>query len=161
MTDPAYHRAMGMLTGPARRALAACAVASILAGCASVRSARDSVSGWVGTQEPTPRARYVGVSRARLYQEADPSSDPVGELALREGVLAYRVDGDFEWVRSESSGRSGWVRSNQLVDELPRAPEPVAAPAQPRPEIEPGPAEPPSAEPEPTAEPERSIFDPF
>jgi hypothetical protein len=150
------------LTRGFRHAIAAFAAASLLGGCAGVRSARESVSGWLGGSEPTPRARYVGVSRARLYREADASSEVVGELAQREGVLAYRVDGEFEWVRSEATGRSGWVRASQLVDDLPRAPEPVAAPPQPAAGSEPAPAaEPPPPEPGPPAEPERSVFDPF
>jgi hypothetical protein len=131
------------------------------------------VKGWFGA-EAKPRACYAGVSRARLYHEPDASSLVVGELRLYEGVLAYRDEDGFTGVRSEQSGRSGWVRSSQLTSDLPRARKPVAAPpsppasaqAQPPPPAtaEPEPADEPPPEPEPAPrepEPEKSVFDPY
>lgn len=145
------------------RGAALALAASTLLGCGTVRGAQEVVTGWLGRSEP-PRAYYAGAARARLYRDPDTSSEVVGELALHEGVLAYRVDDGFTWVRAEQSGRAGWVRSDQLIDTLPRARTPAAS--APRPpasgEAPAPPAEPPPEEPEgPAPEPERSVFDPY
>jgi len=157
------------------RAAALALAALTLLGCGTLRQAQDAVQGWFGRSEP-PRAYYAGAARAKLYQEPDASSPVVGELALHEGVLGYRVDGGFTYVRAEQSGRSGWVRSEQLIDTLPRArkPAPAAAPQKPASSEAPTPpaeatpteteAPPPEVpeEPEvPGPEPERSVFDPY
>lgn len=155
-------RAMGV-------AMAVALGSALLLGCAAGRSMRETVSGWLG-KEPTPRAHYVGVARARLHREPEASSEVVAELALHEGVLSYRVEDGFAYVRAERSGRSGWVRASDLIDQLPpprpkpaaaetsAAPEPEAPSAEAAPPAEP-PAEP-EVESEPEA-PEKSVFDPY
>lgn len=169
----------------ARRAATAAALgAALLLGCAGARSVQQTVSGWLGS-EPRPHAYYAGVARAKLHREPQAASTVVGELALHEGVLSYRVEDGFAYVESQTSGRSGWVRQNQLIEQLPatarRSAEPARAPAPAEPEPEapsPAPAaeeqevpEPAvSPEPEPAAEPtpapqgpsdEESVFDPY
>jgi hypothetical protein len=140
---------------------------ALLVGCAAGRSIQQTVSGWLG-KEATPRAHYVGVARARLHREPEASSEVVGELALHEGVLSYRLENGFAYVRAERSGRSGWMRASDLIDQLPPPrPRPAAVETSPAPEPEAPsaeaapPAEPP-AEPEPAPEPpEKSVFDPY
>lgn len=157
----------------AARSAALLLVACLLTGCAGARSVKETVSGWFGMSETTPRAYYVGSARARLHREPDGSSEVVGTLGLHEGVLAYRVDRDFTYVRSERTGRSGWLRTAELIDQLPpaqkapRAGEAAAKPAEP-PAPQEATAEPepePAAEPEPATEPaptpEKSVFDPY
>jgi hypothetical protein len=151
--------------GAARGALLALAFA-LLGGCESARGLGRSVHGWLGA-EPPPRAHYVGVAGAKLHREPDAASDVVGTLRLHEGVLAYRAENGFAWVRAESDGREGWVSARALIDELPRAREPARA--QPRPQsrtemqpVEPEPESPAEAPaPEREQPPEKSVFDPF
>jgi hypothetical protein len=72
-------------------------------------------------------------------------------------------------VKAERSGRSGWVRSAVLIDELPRATRPsrAAEPASAAPAPGPEPGESPTtqqgegAEPEAPPPPEKSVFDPY
>ena len=155
----------------------------MLSGCAVVRSAEETVSGWFGSAdgqaEPSgqvaqkPQARYSAAAGVALYRNPDESSEVVGKLALYEGVLSYRVEGGFAYVTSEKSGRSGWVRERQLIERLPVTKKPVAEPPppaaeQPSTQEEPSAQEEPRAESEPPApeEPpakprEKSIFDPY
>lgn len=156
-------------------ALAAIALgALLLTGCATARSLQETVIGWFAA-EPKPRALYSRVSGAELHHEADAASEVVGRLALHEGVLAYRVSGDFTYVRGEASKSSGWVKSAELIEQVPRARQPSPVPAQaaaPQPEVAPtAPVETEPAQPEPPAEPEepaqpepsheKSVFDPY
>jgi hypothetical protein len=167
------------MTGRIRAALFAAvllALAPLLVGCAATRSATQTVSGWLGSEEPPPRAYYVAAARAKLYSEPEASSEVVGQLERSQGVLAYRVENGFTWVRAEPSGRSGWVRTTDLADQPPGARKPARAaappadspagaqaPAEPATpsEAEPEPAPPPEAEPEPPAPPDKSVFDPY
>ena len=132
----------------------------MLLGCASMQSMKQTVSGWFGAAPP-PRAYYSGVARAKLRREPEASSEVVGELALHEGVLAYQSDDGFVFVRAEKGGRSGWVRSSELIGQLPperkATSEPQKAATPPEPE-----APPPASEPEPEPQqPEKSVFDPY
>jgi hypothetical protein len=131
-----------------------------LVGCASTRSLQQTVAGWFGA-EPKPRACYAGVARAKLRREPEASSEIVGELALHEGVLAYQSDDGFVFVRAEKGGRSGWVRSSELIGQLPAERKVTSEPqkAATPPEAE---APPPTSEPEPEPQqPEKSVFDPY
>lgn len=143
--------------------------ATLVVGCATGRSLTHTVGGWLGLGATPPRAYYVGVARAKLYRAPDASAAVVGELALHEGVLRSEVEGDFAYVRAEQSGLSGWVRSANLIDELPRAnrPSPAKTPASAETAPAPASAEPTatpeseSTEPEPPEPPEKSVFDPY
>lgn len=159
------------------RAIVLALGALALFGCAAAGSMRKTVSGWLGS-EATPHAYYAAVARAKLHREPEASSEVVGELALHEGVLSYRVEDGFAYVRAERSGRSGWVRTTELVEQLPPARKPVGQPAR---GVEPakggetvpggapspaGTAPEAEAEPEdepapPEPSPEKSIFDPY
>lgn len=151
------------------RAVALALVVFLVPGCAATRSATRTVGGWLGIVESAPpRAYYAGVARAKLYREADASSDVVGEVARYEGVLCYEVEGAFCHVKVDRTGAAGWMRREDLIDRPPQAaqPKPVAAPpaaapaetaAEPAAEPEPAPESP---EP-PPAPPEKSVFDPY
>ena len=147
----------------------------MLSGCAVVRSAEETVSGWFGSADgqsgqvaQKPQARYSAAAGVALYRNPDESSEVVGKLALYEGVLSYRIEGGFAYVTSEKSGRSGWVRERQLIERLPVTKKPVAEPPPPPAAEQPSAQEEPPAESEPpaTEEPpakprEKSIFDPY
>ena len=169
-----------MLRAMTGRIRAACSAAVLLAtlapllvGCAATRSVPQTISGWFGTREAPPRAYYVATARAKLYREPEASSEVVGQLERSEGVLAYRVENGFAWVRAEPSGRAGWVRTTDLADQPPkarapsRAPAPATAPTTDSPAGAQAPAEaepeapPPEPEPEPPAPPDKSVFDPY
>jgi len=130
--------------------------ATLIVGCATLTK---TAGGWLGNGASAPRAYYVGVARAKLYRAPDVSSEVVGELALHDGVLRYEVEGEFSYVKAEQGGRSGWLQSAKLIDDLPRASQtPVSAPdaAEPteKPESE-------TTEPEAPHPPEKSVFDPY
>jgi hypothetical protein len=168
---------LSAMTGRIRVAISAAvllALAPLLAGCAATRSVTQTVSGWFGTKEAPPRAYYVTAARAKLYREPEASSEAVGQLERSMGVLAYRAENGFTWVRAEPSGRSGWVRTTDLGDQPPKpreparaagpptgspSPEEAQAPAEPTPPAEAEPEPPP--EPEPPAPPDKSVFDPY
>jgi hypothetical protein len=168
------------MTGRIRAARSAAvllaALAPLLVGCAATKSATETVSGWFGAKEAPPRAYYVTAARAKLYREPEASSEVVGQLSRSEGVLSYRVQNGFAWVRAEPSGLSGWVRTTDLADQPPKARAPsraaahptdspagAQAPAEPPTpaEAEPEPPAPPEPEPEPPTPPDKSVFDPY
>ena len=120
-----YAAGVGSLGATRRAAVAIALAAALLVGCAAAGSLKRTVQGWLGGEAP-PRAHYVGVARARLYREPEASSEVVGELALHEGVLSYRVENGFAYVKAEKSGRTGWVDARALVDQLPPARKPAA-----------------------------------
>ena len=155
MTDESSARASARPPRSWRaRGLAALALA-LLAGCAST----DSASRWIdftlyGAAQGPPRTAYAAVDRVEVHGEPEASSPVQGVLTLHERVTRYQSERGFAYVEGEGN-LAGWVREQQLVATLPRAPRPAETEpsAEPAPEQEPPPA--------PDAEPEPSVFDPY
>ena len=137
---------------------------SLLLGCAAGRSVQQTVTGWFGSTDASerPQARYAGAAGVSLYREPKASAELVGVLGLYEGVLRYRVEDGFAYVKSEKSGRSGWVRDRDLIERLPVAKKKALTdpPSESReaPAVQDEPAE---LEAPPDEPPEKSIFDPY
>jgi len=136
----------------------------LLLGCAAGRSVQQTVTGWFGSTDESerPQARYAGTAGVSLYREPKVSAEVVGALGLYEGVLRYRIEDGFAYVKSEKSGRSGWVRDRDLIERLPVAKkkaitQPPSESAE-EPVVQDEPAEPSATPDEP---PEKSIFDPY
>ncbi len=138
--------------------------ATLIVGCAT---GRKTEGGWLGIGASAPRAYYVGVARAKLYRAPDVSSEVVGELAMHDGVLRYEVKGEFSYVKAEQGGRSGWLQSAKLIDDLPRQTTRAEKPASAAPVSAPDAGEPTekpegeTTEPEAPHPPEKSVFDPY
>lgn len=135
----------------------------VLSGCAA--------SGWFAASDAPstdrPKARYSAAAGVALHRAPDASSEVVGTLALHEGVLRYQQDGEFAYVTSDKTGRSGWVRERELIERLPApkktaaAPAPAPAAAEPSETVEPAEAEEPTEPAPPPAPREKSVFDPY
>ena len=137
---------------------------SLLLGCAAGRSVQQTVTGWFDSTEASgrPQARYAGAAGVSLYREPKASAEVVGRLGFHEGVLSYQVEDGFAYVKSEKSGRAGWVRERDLIERLPVAKKKpvVEAPGEP-PEEPAAQDEPTEPDDSPVTPPEKSIFDPY
>jgi hypothetical protein len=134
--------------------LACVGLALALSGCMAL--------GMRPTPAERPSARYSAAAGVALHRSPNAASEVVGTLALHEGVLRYQIEGDYAYVTSEKSGRSGWVRERDLIERLPAPKKTAAAPAEPEPEPEPATEPAPATEPEPPPAPrEKSVFDPY
>lgn len=138
MTGDACRRVLAACNSRARQsAVAALVGALLLAGCATGRSAQQSVGGWFdrvleGTAaQGEPRLSYAAVARVKVYSEPDASSSVQGVLNLHEEILRYQSESGFAWVEADGS-LAGWVRESQLLLQRPQARRPAAVePEQP------------------------------
>jgi hypothetical protein len=134
-------------------------------GCATTRSATDTVGGWFGrtpiggpASGVRPRAFYASSAGVKIYESPDAASKIVGELARHEGLLRFQVQDGFAYVTTAKGSRAGWVLERALIAELPASPAAPAAPAS-TPDAEPDSA--PERPEEPSVPPEKSVFDPY
>jgi hypothetical protein len=131
----------------ARVGIAILTGAFALAGC----SMPKAVSGWFGG-EPAPAEEtalgeghvyYASAAGLRVHGKPAAASPVVGELALHEKVIRYKVERGYAYIKAES-GLTGWVDNAMLIWRVPGT-RPVAAP---EPVVEEPPVEEPSAAPE-------------